>query len=513
MQNKNEVMLILEGTYPFNGGGVSTWAHSLCSQVSNVDFSLYTINANFEVASNYVLSEQVKNVIQVPIWSPLEPQELVDYGKKYHKFVSRKEKDDCEAIQQEFIPLFKELLGHIYAPVQEPKAIDQTVFRLWKFFQNHDYKKTMKSWAVWRCFYETTTGIAQNDGHYDVSLYDLTVGMRWIYRFLLPISIPVPKVDVTHLTLSGFPVLPALVLKYKYGTPMVLTEHGVFIRERLIAINTSEYSFFLKNLLIRFSECITKLAYYKADKIVSVNKFNRGWELKYGADLKKIEVVYNGIDETVFVPKEKPAHLKDIPTVVAAARVFELKDIITMIRSCAVVQKVIPNVRYIVYGDAEAVPSYTTACRELITELHLENNFIFAGHHETPSELFCEGDVSILTSISEGFPYTVIESMSCGVPVVATDVGGVGEALDESCGYLCKPKDFEALGNRVIELLQNEELRKKMGENARRKVIQNFTITKFINAYEKIYDSLMQSPVDKTIYLHSNQEEMTMEAS
>ena len=94
MKNKNEVMLILEGTYPFNGGGVSTWAHSLCGQVSNVDFSLYTINANFEVASNYVLSDHVKNVIQVPMWSPLEPQELVDYGKKYHKFVSRKEKDD-----------------------------------------------------------------------------------------------------------------------------------------------------------------------------------------------------------------------------------------------------------------------------------------------------------------------------------------------------------------------------------------------------------------------------------
>lgn len=513
MQNKHEVMLIMEGTYPFNGGGVSTWAHSLCEQVSNSNFTLYSINANFEQSTKYILSENVKNVIQVPLWSPLEPQELVNYGKKYHKFVTRKEKEDCDSIQQVFVPIFKELLGHIYSSNQDPKALDQTVFRLWKFFQKHDYKKTMKSWIVWRCFYETTTEIAAKDDHYDVTLYDLTVGMRWIYRFLLPISIPVEKVDIAHLTLSGFPVLPALVLKYKYGTPLVVTEHGVFIRERLLAINSSEYSFFLKNLLIRFSESITRLVYFKADKILSVNKFNKSWELKYGAKNDKIEVIYNGIDEKLFVPKPKPEHLTSLPTVVAAARVFELKDIKTMIRSCAVVQKIIPNVRFLIYGDDQAVPEYTNECNQLIAELKLENNFIFAGYHKTPHELFCEGDVSILTSISEGFPYTVIESMSCGVPVVATEVGGVAEALDANCGFLCKPKDYETIGARIVELLQNEPLRKQMGKAARQKVIQNFTINTFIRSYEKVYDALLSQQEEKAIYLHSDTSNLTMEAS
>ena len=120
------------------------------------------------------------------------------------------------------------------------------------FFQNHDYKKTMKSLVVWKCFCETVSEIIKKDNHYEATLYDFTVGMRWIYRFLIPISIDVPKMDVSHLTLSGFPVIPALVLKYKYGTPIIATEHGVYIRERLIAINSSEYSFFLKNLLIKF---------------------------------------------------------------------------------------------------------------------------------------------------------------------------------------------------------------------------------------------------------------------
>ena len=240
-------------------------------------------------------------------------------------------------------------------------------------------------------------------------------------------------------------------------------------------------------MLIKFSECITELVYYKADKILSVNKFNIAWEKLYGANPNKIEIIYNGIDHNLFVPMPKPAHLVGIPTVVAAARIFELKDVLTMIRSCEVVKRAIPDVRYLVYGDNTAVPEYTEECEKLIDELDLRNNFFLAGFHSKPHALFCEGDISILTSISEGFPYTVLESMSCEIPVVATDVGGVTEALDESCGFICKPRDHVEIGNRVVELLQNEELRKQMGANARKKVVENFTIGKFISEYEEVY--------------------------
>ncbi len=372
----------------------------------------------------------------------------------------------------------------------------------------------MKSVAVWKAFCETVTAIIAKDNHYEATLYDFTVGMRWIYRFLIPISIDVPKVDVSHLTLSGFPVIPALVLKYKYGTPIIATEHGVFIRERLIAINSSEYSFFLKNLLIKFSECITKVVYYKSDLILSVNKFNMSWEKMYGANPNKIDVIYNGIDADLFVPGSKPAHLEGVPTVVAAARIFELKDIITMIKSCEVAKRSIPNVKYLVYGDNNAVPEYTQECMALIEKLGLQDNFSLAGYHDKPHQLFCEGDISILTSISEGFPYTVLESMSCGIPVVATDVGGVTEALDEKCGFICKPKDFEALGQSVVTLLQDEALRKQMGANARKKVIDNFTIDKFIKEYEVAYEYIVNKEVQEPIYLNTQlQQEEAMEAS
>lgn len=506
-------MLILEGTYPFNGGGVSTWAHMLCNKVTNANYSLYSINADFEEKSKYVLSENVKNVIQVPLWSPLEPKELLSYGKKYYKTVNIKEQEATSGIEEQFIPIFERLLNCLYSDSVDVEETDDIIFDMWQFFQNHDYKNTMRSQLVWKCFYNTISKIIEKDKHYEATLYDFTVGMRWIYRFLIPLSINVPKVDISHLTLSGFPVIPALVLKYKYGTPIIATEHGVFIRERLIAINSSEYSFFLKNLLIKFSECITKLVYYKADMILSVNKFNISWEKKYGANPNKIDVIYNGIDSDLFVPGQKPEHLKNVLTVVAAARIFELKDILTMIKSCAVAKRSIPNVRYLVYGDNTAVPKYTKECNDLIKELKLEDNFILAGYHDKPHQLFCEGDISILTSVSEGFPYTVLESMSCGVPVVATDVGGVTEALDSTCGFICKPKDFESLGQSVVNLLQDGVLRKKMGENARKKVIDNFTIDKFITEYEMAYEFIMNRKAQEPIYLNSHMQQEAMEAS
>ncbi|MEZ4877327.1 MAG: GT4 family glycosyltransferase PelF [Flavobacterium sp.] len=490
MVKKHDVLLILEGTYPYNGGGVSTWSHMLCNEVKNANFNLYSINANFEIKPKYTLGENVKNVIQVPLWSPLEPQEMIDYGKKYHKIVKDKERSDEKDIQAIFLPIFVKLIKSIYSDTRSVEDFDSIIYAMWKYFQTHDYKKTMLHDCVWKSFCNLVNEIISNDKE-NATLFDLTLGMRWIYRFLIPLSIDVPKADISHLTISGFPVIPALVLKYKYDTPIIATEHGVFIRERLIAINTSEYSFFLKKLLIRFSESITELVYYKADAIISVNKFNMTWERMYGANPDKLEVIYNGVDHKLFVPKPKPEVTKNIPTVVAAARIFELKDILTMIRSCAVVKKTIPNVQYLVYGDNDAVPEYTKECNRLIEELGITANFKLAGYHSKPHELFCEGDISILTSISEGFPYTVIESMSCGIPVVATDVGGVSEALDSSTGFICKPKDFEEIASRVVELLQNDELRMKMGRNAREKVINNFTIDKFIKGYEYAYDRII----------------------
>ncbi|SHF54549.1 Glycosyltransferase involved in cell wall bisynthesis [Salegentibacter echinorum] len=493
--SRTSVLLILEGTYPFNGGGVSTWAHTLCNKVEDVDFKLYSINASFETESRYKLSDNISELIQVPLWTPDEPQDYVSYGDEYYKTVAKKEWTTDKVVKENFIPLFKELLEIIYSEEQDVVKLDELFYKLWLYFDDYDYKETIRNKEVWLTYRDTISKLIVGERNPDAFLIDLTIGLRWIYRFLIPLSlVDIPKVDVAHLTLSGFPVIPALIANYKYGTKIMLTEHGVFIRERLLAINNSEYPFFLKDLLIRFSEAIARLVYYKSEVIISVNKFNQKWEKWYGADPEKFKIIYNGIDPEIFKPGSKPKHLEGIPTVVALARIFELKDILTMIRSCAVVKSSLPNIQYLVYGDKDADPEYTQTCQDLIEKMNLQDNFKLMGPRSNPQEIFLEGDISILTSISEGFPYTVIESMSCGIPVVSTDVGGVKEALDEDCGFTCKPKDAEEIGKKVLRLLKDEQLRKEMARNSREKVLNNFTLDKFIGDYETVYKDI--SPGD-----------------
>ncbi len=487
MPSNLKILLISEGTYPFYGGGISTWSHMLCERTKGIDFFLYSINAGFVKEPIFNIGENVKDIIQVPLWAPDEPQDYVSYKRDYYKVASRKESTSPKIIQEKFVPLFSEFMLSVYEQRPDMKNLDRLFKKMWKYFQAYDYKVTMKDFAVWDTFKQISTSNAPKNLKVEPSLYDLTVGMRWLYRFFIPLSIPVPKVDLTHITLSGFPLIPALASKYRYGTPLIITEHGVYVRERLLYINRSDYSYFIKDLLIKLTEMVTRLSYHKADKILSVNKFNQTWEKMYGADPSKLQVTYNGVDHLKFVPGEKPDHLKNIPTVVAAARIFELKDILTMIKTCAVVKRSIDNVQFLIYGDKGAVPKYTEACENLIKELKLQDNFHLKGHHSDPHSLYKEGDISILTSISEGFPFTVIESMSCGVPVVATDVGGVAEAIDEKSGFVCKPRDADEIGKRVIQLLSDNDLRKQMGAHARNRVTELFTLDIFIKNYEEVY--------------------------
>ncbi len=160
-----------------------------------------------------------------------------------------------------------------------------------------------------------------------------------------------------------------------------------------------------------------------------------------------------------------------------------------MIRAAKLVQNEIPEVQFKVYGSLEVDKEYVKKCQNLVKKLKLVDTFHFEGFHNQPSMIFNEGDISILTSISEGFPYTVIESMSCGRPVVATDVGGIRDAL-EGCGILCKPRDPRDIANGVVKLLQDTDLRLEYGRKARDRVLLTFTTEQSVDAYYHSYVQL-----------------------
>src|SRR5262249_46825400 len=161
---------------------------------------------------------------------------------------------------------------------------------------------------------------------------------------------------------------------------------------------------------------------------------------------------YNGIDTDLFLPGPKPAAIAGRPTAVAAARLSAVKDILTMIRAAAVAKRHLPDLLVRVYGSRGPDRAHTPRRRPPSAEVGLESTFELAGFHSRPSEIYNDGDISVLSSITEGFPYTVLESMACERPVVATDVGGVREALD-GVGVVVPPRDPEALARAMLELL------------------------------------------------------------
>ncbi len=144
---------------------------------------------------------------------------------------------------------------------------------------------------------------------------------------------------------------------------------------------------------------------------------------------------------------------------------------------------------FIVYGNLDADVPYVERCRALISELDLHDTFELAGFHPSPAQVYVEGDISALSSISEGFPFTVLESMACARPVVGTDVGGVREAL-EGFGRVVPPRDHEAFGTACVELLRDDELRLELGRRAREQILLRFRTSTSVEGYRELYRRL-----------------------
>ena len=495
------VLMETEGTYPFVGGGVSTWCDILVRELPQVDYHICAVTGDPNVKLKYELMPNVMRVIHVPLWGTEEPAEFILPEIPFSEIYLHKQETTYQVVEEQFIPLFRHFLQGMEETRPDMTSYGCTVHELYHYFQQYDYMESFKAPQVWEVFQdEILRPYRERPDDFlpeeRPNLYDLTTALRWLNKLLMVLNAPIPDTDVSHATIAAFVGLASVIAKLEYGTPMLLTEHGVYIRERYIHVSATELTYFLKRFLINLSVYMSRLCYTYADQISPVCNFNRRWEKLYDVPEEKLQTIYNGVNPDVFVPEPKPEKTRDRPTVVAAARVYPLKDILTMIRTADIVRRTIPDVHFIVYGSLTADPPYVEKCRALIAELELEDTFEFGGFHSEPAKIFTEGDISILTSISEGFPYTVLESMSCGRPVVATDVGGVREAL-EGFGVVCKPRDPEDLAAGVIKLLQDDELRQTLGRKARNEVLAKYRTSTSVDAYWESYQRLAKAKAER----------------
>lgn len=485
MSKNIKVLLTTEGTYPFHQGGVSTWCDILVKELKSVDYVLYAILMDPFVTQKFTLPDTA-TLIKMPLWGTEEPSEHL--LESFSKSFLAKRRTTPKEIEDKFIPLFTQLITEFIATNKNPQHLADVLLKLHLYFDEYEYKISFKSEYAWATFKKIVLNhIASSKGDWArPDVYSLIQSLGWIYRFLNIINTPIPKTDVTHASAAAFCGIPCVLAKLKDNTPFLLTEHGIYLREQYLGLGKNQYSSFLNKFLIRMIHSVTSLSYAFADQVSPVCHYNTRWETKFDVDPKRIQVIYNGVDNKIF--QESKAQSSGRPTVVTVARIDPLKDIITLIKSAAIVKSRIPNVQFVIYGSV-SVPGYYEECLYLRKELELEETVIFAGHTTNMAAAYSSGDIVALTSISEAFPYSVVEAMMCGRAVISTDVGGIREAIGES-GIMVPPRDYDALAEGIIKLLTNTELRSTLSQEARERALSKFTLNKVLDLHMKTYSRM-----------------------
>ena len=153
---KPVVLFETEGSYPYSGGGVSTWAHILCTELQEeVDFHLMAITGNPFVEPRYKLPKNVTDIIHIPLWGVEEPVHYFDKTIPFSAQIEKKARTTKEIVKKQFLPLFKDFISCLNDPFQDVDRISDVIYGFWKYFQYYDYKITMKEPMLWLVFKES----------------------------------------------------------------------------------------------------------------------------------------------------------------------------------------------------------------------------------------------------------------------------------------------------------------------------------------------------------------------
>ncbi|NOZ64541.1 MAG: glycosyltransferase [Caldiserica bacterium] len=230
------------------------------------------------------------------------------------------------------------------------------------------------------------------------------------------------------------------------------------------------------------------------DKIIAVSKRVKEFYVEeVGLPEEKIEVIYNGVDLNRFekkVDKEKKREELAIPEnsllIGTVGRLQPQKDHKTFLKAASLILKKFPRAHFIVVGGG----SLRKELESFAKAIGIEKNVHFLGERKDIEKILPLMDIFVLSSTREGFPITLLEAMACGIPVVATSVGGCPELVKEGeTGFLVAPRNPGFLGERVVHLLKNQALREKIRRKAKKRA-ELFTIEKMAERTLAIYSRL-----------------------
>ncbi len=285
------------------------------------------------------------------------------------------------------------------------------------------------------------------------------------------------KIDLIHTQGAAATDLIATLAAKKTKIPIVITR-PVMIEDQV------HYSTYKKNLYEWIDERITLR---KADAIIAVSQ--KGFDTlqnKYGVKYNKLKLVYNGIDLDKFSFQSRPTR-KPVIGMVAHFSIFKgWFDFIAIIELLH--KKGLQFQAYII-GDGELKQQL----QEEVAKKNLTEIILFKGNVRNVNECLADMDIFLFTSHREGLSVAIIEALASGLPVVASDVGGIHEQVyHEENGFIYSKGSIQQMADAVSLLINDEKLRRRMGEISRSIAAEKFSQQQMISSYVNIYMQLLK---------------------
>lgn len=479
------VGLVGEGTYPVNQGGVSTWCDQLVTGLADHEFAVVTL-VGADASMRWPLPGNVDSVTLAPMWDPAPRAPLAGRRaevRRVHAVLAR--------LWQVALPSGESSHEQVETATVALRELALT--------GRHPLAATLARTSsaeaivhAWNRHRRTTSMLPR------LTLGEAAEVARLADRILAVLDLEWPQVDLMHVSSNGPAALIALARHWSDGTPMILTEHGIYLRERYLALSHLGLSWPVRYALMALIRVICQVAYAEADLLAPVSDFNARWERRLGAAAERVVTVHNGADVAAYAPIETEPNE---PTVSFVGRVDPLKDLHTLIEAFALVRKSVPRARLRIFGPVpDQNRAYHASLTRLVTDRGLEPAVRFEGAVPNARVAAEAGHVVALSSISEGLPFTVIESMMCGRATVATDVGGVAEAIgrDGSAGVVVPPRDPSALAQALVHLLTDDDARRRTGLAARNRATELFSLASFHERMRDLYaKTLVGAPPER----------------
>lgn len=471
--DKLKVGLIFEGTYPYVTGGVSSWGHELIKSLKDIEFCIIHLgDVPKEKIPRYVFPENVTDYFEFFLFA--------DYKIKKKKLPKE---------------MLRELRKIIVYPFDE-KFIAEKLIEILKKYHDYDFLSLLNSEIFWDeivYFYEKFLS--------DSNFTDFYWFLRsLLIPFLNSLSIDLPKCDVYHTITTGYAGINAVINGIRNNVPVILTEHGIYHRERRREIIKAhwireEY----KSVWIKLFYIFSSLTYKYSSKITTLFEKNQLFEKELCSDTSKFMIIPNGINIEKF-SKINYRKEKEPFVVGLVGRVVEIKDIKTAIKAISVVKNKIKNLKFLIIGPTDEEPEYYQQCKEMVEIFGLEDIVDFTGPVNM-MDYYPKLNLLLLSSISEGLPLVILEAFASGIPVVATDVGACYELINGTnseddikgkAGIVVKPKDYFGLADAIYELYSNDNFRLEASNIAKKRVQKKYNLKDVVEKYRQLYFSVVK---------------------